>query len=116
MKTIATAAGRARILEAELSPAGRRVLAVGLAALEHIEAEISMLDRDLSAMARREPGCRALRTLYGVGLITSVAILTELGDCRAVLELRSCRALRGAGHLPADAGYGIRSHVHDPRR
>jgi len=94
-KSIATAAGRARIIDTELSSAGRRVLAVALAALEHIEAEVSTLDRDLAVFARRQPGCRALRTLYGIGPITSVAILTELGDCRRFSS--SDHAVRYAG-------------------
>ena len=89
------AAGRARLNDAELSPAGRRVLAVGLRALEHIEAELSTLDRDLAIFARRQPGCRVLRTLYGVGPVTSVAILTELGDCRRFSS--SDHAVRYAG-------------------
>lgn len=92
---IRTAEGRARLAEAELSPAGRRVIEVGLRVLEDLDRQIGPLDRDLAAFARRQRGCRALQSLYGVGLVTSVAILTELGDARRLS--RSDAAVRYAG-------------------
>ena len=51
--------------------------------LERLDGELAPLDRELSAFARRQPGCRALiARLFGVGPVTSTAILAELGDCR----------------------------------
>jgi transposase len=71
------------LAEADLSEAARRQLRVGYRMVDHVNGEVPELKRDLSAFARRQPGCRALwDTHYGVGALTSVAIWAELGDCR----------------------------------
>jgi transposase len=88
--------GRARLDDVELSPAGRRVIDTGIRMLDYLDAEISPLDRELSWLARRQPGCRALRDkLYGVGFMTAAAIVAELGDCRRFCS--SDDAVRCAG-------------------
>ena len=53
------------------------------------------LDRELRAFARRAPGCRALMAHYGIGELTAVTILAELGDARRFSSSR--RAVRYAG-------------------
>jgi transposase len=89
-------AGRVRLEDVELSPAGRRVIETGVRMLDYLDAEIAPLDRDLSWLARRQPGCRALRDkLYGVGFMTAAAIVAELGDCRRFTS--SDDAVRYAG-------------------
>src|SRR6266705_3739193 len=78
-----TRAGRDALARAELSPAGRQLVSLGLRMLEVIDLELVPLDRQLRAFARRQPGCRALiDQLYGVGPVSATAILAELGDCR----------------------------------
>jgi transposase len=78
-----TRAGREALAQAELSPAGRELVALALRMLETIDRELAPLERALRAFARRQPGCRALiANLYGVGAISATAILAELGDCR----------------------------------
>ena len=53
---------------------GRAMLAVG---------ELDVLRRQLGMLARRQPGCRALRDAwFGIGPVTAVAIWAELGDVR----------------------------------
>src|ERR671923_104245 len=59
---------------------------------EHI---LEPLDRELRSLARRQPGCRALMAHYGVGEITSLAILAELGDAGRFSSSR--HAVRYAG-------------------
>jgi transposase len=89
-------AGRARLEDVELSPAARRVIETGMRMLDYLDAEIGPLDRDLSSLARRQPGCRALRDkLYGVGFMTAASIVAELGDCRRFTS--SDDAVRYAG-------------------
>jgi Transposase IS116/IS110/IS902 family len=83
-------------LRAELSPAGRELVAVGLRLLEVFDLELAPLDRRLHAFARRQPGCRALiERLYGVGPVSATAILAELGDRRRFSS--SDDAVRHAG-------------------
>src|SRR6266508_4680175 len=78
-----TRAGREALAQAELSAAGRELVALALQMLDTIDRELVPLDQALRAFARRQPGCRALiAKLYGVGAITATAILAELGDAR----------------------------------
>jgi transposase len=76
-------AGRDALARAELSPAGRELVALGLRMIDAFDRELAPLDRELHAFARRQPGCRALISgLYGVGPVSATAILAELGECR----------------------------------
>jgi transposase len=78
-----TQAGRARLVEVDLSPAGRELVAVALRTVDLLDRELAPLDRVLRAFARAQPGCRALtKRLYGVGELTSACVLAELGDAR----------------------------------
>jgi transposase len=71
------------LARAELSPAGRELVALALRMIDGIDRELAPLDRTLSLFARRQPGCRALiARLYGVGPVTATAIVAELGDAR----------------------------------
>jgi transposase len=90
-----TRAGRARLDAAELSPAGRALVEMGVRMIDRIDTELAPLDRRLVTFARRQPGCRALMTLFGVGPLISVCILAELGDCRRFSS--SSDAVRHAG-------------------
>jgi transposase len=91
-----TQAGREALRRAELSPAGRELVALGLRMLDSFDLELAPLDRELRAFARRQPGCRALmKHLYGVGPVSATAILAELGDCRRFSS--SDDAVRHAG-------------------
>jgi len=78
-----TRAGREALARAELSPAGRELVALALRTMDAIDRELVPLDRALRSFAHRQPACRALiANLYGVGAISATAILAELGDCR----------------------------------
>jgi len=78
-----SSAGRARLSELDLSPAGRQLLNTGLRRIDDLDGELAPLDRQLSTIARCQAGCRALTAaLFGVGPLISVAIVAELGDCR----------------------------------
>jgi transposase len=91
-----TQAGREALAKAELSPAGRELVALGLRMLDALDLELAALDRQLRAFARRQPGCRTLiERLYGVGPVSATAILAELGDARRFSS--SDDAVRHAG-------------------
>jgi transposase len=73
-----------------LPAASRQLLVVALGQIEGLDAELDSIDQWLRALARRQPGCRALMThdgigtitAYGIGTITAPTILAELGDAR----------------------------------
>lgn len=79
----------------ELPAAARTQIGVALAMIDAVDAQLRPLDSELRALARRQPGCRALMTQYGVGEITALAILAELGDARRFSSSR--HAVRYAG-------------------
>jgi transposase len=91
----------------DLSPSGREQIATALALVDAIESQLVPLDRQLLDYARRQPGCRALMGHYGIGPLTSITILAELGDARRFSSSRE--AVRYAG-------LDITVHQSDTRR
>jgi transposase len=73
---------RAWLEQVPLPPASRQALAVALRQIDGLDAELDPIDQWLRALARHQPGCRALMTHYGIGTITAPTILAELGDAR----------------------------------
>jgi transposase len=94
-RALLTVEGRAALARAELSPSGRETLEVALAMIDACDAQLGPLDRELRRYAQRQPGCVALRTMFGVGPLISAAILGELGDARRFSSSR--HAVRFAG-------------------
>jgi transposase len=81
--SMATAEGRAAVEQVQLSPAGRQAVQAGLRQIDRLTGELDPLRRQLGMLARRQPGCRALREAwFGIGPVTAVAIWAELGDAR----------------------------------
>ena len=73
----------------------REQVTVALAMIDSLEAQIAPLDKELRAYARRQAGCKALMAHYGIGELTAVTILAELGDCTRFSSSR--QAVRYAG-------------------
>ncbi len=71
-----------RVAGADLSPAARATVELALRMVDRVDLELAPLRSELAAFARRQPGCRALDALYGVGPVIAVAMWAELGDCR----------------------------------
>ena len=90
-----TQAGREALRRAELSPAGRELVALGLRMLDVFDLELVPIDRQLRAFARRQPGCRALQRHFGIGELTAPTILCELGDVSRLSSSR--KAVRSVG-------------------
>jgi transposase len=74
---------------------GTRTGHVALAMIDALDAQSAVITAELRGYARRQAGCRALMGLYGVGELTAVAILAELGDTRRFGSSR--QAVRYAG-------------------
>ncbi len=72
----------------QLSEAGRQTVATALRVLDALDAELVPLRKQISAFARRQPGCKALQAQYGVGEITAAPLWAELGDTRRVSSSR----------------------------
>lgn len=87
--------GRSWLESLDLPDAARRQIGVALSMIDAVDRQLRPLDAELRSLARRQPGCRALQTHYGIGEITSLAILAELGDARRFSSSR--HAVRYAG-------------------
>ncbi|MGH9225228.1 MAG: IS110 family transposase [Acidimicrobiales bacterium] len=81
-KALLTEDGRARLKHAELSGAARQAVEIALRHIGSVNEEIDLLRSELVPFSRRQPGCRALQSQYGVGPLNAVAIWAELGDCQ----------------------------------
>jgi transposase len=101
------AESRAWLAGLALSPAAREQITVALALIDAHDAQLAPLDRELRGYASRQPGCRALMGHYGIGPLTSITILAELGDARRFSSSRE--AVRYAG-------LDITVHQSDARR
>jgi transposase len=89
------AENRAWLEQLELAESARLQIEVALRLVDQIRRELEPIERELRAFARRQPGCRALMRHYGIGELTAVTILAELGDVRRFRSSR--RAVRYAG-------------------
>ena len=99
--------GRAWLAAQPLSAAAREQVTVALAVIDALDIQLAPLDGRLRAFARRHPGCKALLGQFGVGELTAVTILAELGDARRFSSSRE--AVRFAG-------LDITVHQSDKRR
>src|SRR5947209_14125743 len=99
--------GREWLAAQPLPPTAREQITVALAMIDALEAQIVPLGKELRAYARRQVGCKALMAHYGIGELTAVTILAELGDCTRFSSSR--QAVRYAG-------LDITVHQSDQRR
>ena len=67
----------------DLPDAAREQVTIALSVIDTLDAKLAPFDKELRAMARKQPGCRTLITeIYGIGELTAITILAELGDPR----------------------------------
>jgi len=92
---LCTRAGRAFLDRLALPEDARERIMIALAMIDAIDAQIAPLERELRQLARRQAGCRALMGLYGMGELTSLVTLCELGDVQRLSASR--KAVRMAG-------------------
>ena len=102
-----TAKGRQWLQSLELPATAREQVTVALQMVNAVDAQLAPMDKELRAYARRQPGCKALMGLYGVGHLTAVTILAELGEARRFSSSRE--AVRYSG-------LDITVHQSDQRR
>jgi len=106
-RDLMTRDGRAWLAQAALPETAREQVTVAVTMIDALDVQLAPLDRELRAYARRQPGCRALMGHYGIGELTAVTILAELGDCRRFSSSR---------HAVRYSGLDITVHQSDQRR
>src|SRR3954452_12136844 len=90
-----SAEGREFLERLPLPEDARERIEIALRMVDAIETQITPLERELRQLARRQTGCRALMGLYGMGELTSLVTLCELGDVERLSASR--KAVRMAG-------------------
>jgi transposase len=106
-RNLMTAEGREWLSAQPLPACAREQVTVALSMIEAHDRQLVPLDAELRAFARRQPGCRALMGHFGIGELTAVTILAELGDARRFSSSRE--AVRYGG-------LDITVHQSDQRR
>jgi transposase len=106
-RNLMTEQGRRWLAGQALLATAREQIAVAVAMVEALDRQLAPINKQLRAYARRQPGCRALMGQFGVGEMTAVTILAELGDARRFSSSRD--AVRYAG-------LDITVHQSDQRR
>ena len=114
-----TAENRAWLEGLALPASAREQITVALKMIDSLDAQSAPITRELRLYARRQHGCRALMKHYGIGELTAVTILAELGDARRFSSSR--HAVRYAGlditvHSPTSAAPPGTSRARDRRR
>src|SRR3954447_8766237 len=102
-----TGENRAWLEALALSPGAREQVTIAVQIIDSLDAQSAPITRELRLYARRQAGCRALMKHYGIGELTAVTILAELGDARRFSSSR---------HAVRYAGLDITVHQSDQRR
>ena len=76
--------------------AGERI-GVAWELIDMLELQIHQIERDLRRLARRQTGCRALMTQYGMGELSALITLCELGDVSRMHASRQAVRMAGRG-------------------
>jgi transposase len=87
--------GREWLAAQPLPETAREQVTIAIAMIDALDRQMAPLDKQLRSYARRQPGCKALMAHYGIGELTAVTILAELGDARRFANSRD--AVRYAG-------------------
>jgi transposase len=99
--------GRTWLAAQPLPESAREQVTVALAMIDALDLQMAPIEKELRAYARRQAGCKALMAHYGIGELTAVTILAELGDCTRFSSSR---------HAVRYAGMDITVHQSDQRR
>jgi transposase len=82
-RDLLTSEKRQWLARQKLPAAAREQITIALEMIEALDLQLAPFDAALRTYARKQPGCRALiDQIYGIGALTSVTILAELGDVR----------------------------------
>jgi transposase len=90
-----TLAGREFLAGLELVPDAAERIRVALEIIDMLDIQLATIEQDLRALARHQAGCRALMGQYGMGELSALVTLVELGDVGRMHASR--QAVRMAG-------------------
>jgi transposase len=94
-RQLMTADGREWLQTQPLPETAREQVTVATLMIDALDRQMAPIDKSLRAYARRQAGCKALMAHYGIGELTAVTILAELGDASRFHSSR--QAVRYAG-------------------
>ena len=106
-RALMTGEGREWLASQPLPESAREQVTVSVAMIDALEMQLGQITEELRAYARRQAGCKALMAHYGIGALTAVTILAELGDVQRFSSSR---------HAVRYAGMDITVHQSDQRR
>jgi transposase len=89
-----TGEGRSWLAAQRLPDGACEQIAVALSAIDALDAQLTPLDRELRALAPAAR-CQTLMSQFGVGELTAVTILVELGDARRFSSSRDAVPFTG---------------------
>ena len=80
-RNLLTAQKREWLAGLALPAAAREQITIALSVIDTLDLKLVPFDQELRAHAKKQPGCCALiDQIYGVGALTAITILAELGD------------------------------------
>jgi len=107
-RNLLSVASRQWLAELDVSAVAREQLEISLHVIDSIDQRLAPFDRELRQIAGRQPGCRRLiDEIFGVGGLTAVTIVAELGDVRRFANSRD---------VVRYGGMDITVHQSDQRR
>jgi Transposase IS116/IS110/IS902 family/Transposase len=90
-----SASGRAWLAALDLPPVQRALVDDRLALIDALDPIVARLERDLRARAKPDPRVTALMALPGVGQITAMTLVAEIGDITRFATARKLCAWAG---------------------
>ena len=95
--------GREWLAGQPLPDTAREQIMVALAMIDALDVQIAPIDGELRAYARAQTGCKALiDAYYGIGELTAVTVIAELGDCRRFANSRDAVRYSGLDTVPSN--------------
>lgn len=105
--SVRSVAGRRQLNDITLPAAAQEAVDLARRMVAAINHELDPLERELRRVAARHPACGALMGHFGIGELTSVVILAELGDARR---------FRKAGQAVRYVGLDVTVYASDTKR
>jgi transposase len=78
----------------QLPADARERIAIALAMIDSLDGQLRPLEAELRKLARRQTGCRALMAQFGMGELTALMTLCELGDVQRLSAKERRASLR----------------------